>query len=464
VRDLAHSLGKRVRLELVGEDTELDKILVEQLEDPLMHLVRNAVDHGVEAPGARTNAGKDPEGVLRLSAYHRGNQIVLEISDDGGGMDPARLRAKAREKKIATDEELADLDDKQVLELIFRPGFSTAAKISEVSGRGVGMDVVRDAIVSKLKGTVDVSSRVGVGTTFTLRLPLTLAIIQVLLARAGGEVFCVPLDVVTRTLTCSPSDIRILYDREVLSVHDRAGGESHVPLIRLKSVLELDAREDLTDTELHVILVDVFGSRFGLVCERLLGKQEIVIKSLGDLLEDVPCAAGATLIGDRCALILDVPALVARAIQLGRPHVSDAPKQARPVEAERKAGRPRVLLVEDSDTIRAGLRRLLEGAGADVTEARDGAEGLALALAAQPPFELVSTDVMMPNMDGYELTRALRASPAYRDTPIIMVTSRGEKIDRVRGFDAGVDEYITKPHDRQELLRAVHKHLPARTA
>jgi two-component system chemotaxis sensor kinase CheA len=470
VRDLAHALGKKVRLELQGEDTELDKLLVEQLDDPLMHLVRNAVDHGIEAPDARAAAGKPVEGVLRLSARHRGNQIVLTLSDDGGGIDPERMRRKAREKELLGDDELDAMEDRAALELIFRPGFSTAQRITDVSGRGVGMDVVREAIVTRLKGAIDVSSQVGRGTTFTLRLPLTLAIIQVLLARAGGETFCIPLDQVTRTLTCAPSDVHPVYDREVLAVGDR-----QVPIVRLRHALELETHDDRSGAELHVILVEVLGSLYGLACERLLGKQEIVIKSLGDVLQDVPCAAGATLLGDRCAIILDVPAVVQRALAQdggaargsaargsaargsaagGGREGSERPEAAPHQDAEPRA---RILLVEDSDTVREALRRLLEGAGYAVTEARDGREGLALARSAH--FDLISTDVTMPHMDGYELCRALRADARHRATPIIMVTTRGEKIDRVRGFDAGVDEYITKPHDRQDLLRAVAKHL-----
>jgi chemotaxis protein histidine kinase CheA/CheY-like chemotaxis protein len=459
VRDLAHSLGKKVRLELSGEDTELDKVLVEQLDDPLLHVVRNAVDHGIEPPEARVAAGKPAEGTMRLHAAHRGNQITIEIRDDGAGIDPARLRLKALEKGLATAEELEALDDRQALELIFRPGFSTAAKVTDVSGRGVGMDVVREIIVTRLKGAVDLASEVGKGTTLTLRLPLTLAIIQVLLARAGGQVFAIPLDVIRRTLTVAPADVRVVGDREVLAVREKqAAAARQVPLVRLLDVLELDAPESAND-QVHVVLVDVFGTTWGLVCERLLGKQEIVIKSLGSLLENVPCAAGATLLGDRPAIILDVPAIVARATTARR-----APARARAPARDLAApppARARILLVEDSDTIRGAMQRALEGAGYHVTPARDGAEGLALAGAQ--PFDLISTDVMMPNVDGYELTRALRASARHKDTPIIMVTGRGEKIDRVRGFDAGVDEYITKPHDRQDLLRAIARHLEKRS-
>jgi two-component system chemotaxis sensor kinase CheA len=415
--------------------------------------VRNAVDHGIEPPARRVAAGKPAEGTLRLSAHHLGNQIFIELGDDGGGIDPARLRSKAQALGLASAAELVAMDDREALELIFRAGFSTAARVSEVSGRGVGMDVVRDTVVKKLKGEIDVASVVGQGTTLTLRLPLTLAIIQVLLAGVGGDVFAIPLDTVTRTLTCAPTDLHRLADREVLAVQGR-----QVPIIRLTDVLELGS-DGAEGPILHVVLIEAQGQPVGLVCDRLVGKQEIVIKSLADLLVDVPCAAGATLLGDRVALILDVSAVIQRAQRRGAAALGP-PAAAAPVVPP-PAAAPRILLVEDSDVIRQHLRRQLEAAGYHVVEARDGREGLDLA--RRERFDLVSTDVVMPRMDGYELTRALRAEAGYKDTPIIMVTSRGEKIDRVRGFDAGVDEYLTKPHDRNELIAAIAKHVRGRS-
>ena len=441
VRDLGHALGKRVHLALAGEDTELDKLLVEALDEPLMHLVRNAVDHGMETPAEREAAGKPPEGTVRLEASHRGNQVVIRIADDGRGMSPGRLKQKALEKGIVTEAEIAAMDDRAALELVFRPGFSTAATVSDISGRGVGLDVVRQTIVARLKGTIDIDSVVGAGTTFVLRLPLTLAIIQVLLANVCGETLAIPLDSVDRTIVLSHEDVKLIADREVIEVAGR-----NVPLVRLGAVLELEGPEG--DEALHVVLTEQGGDLYGLACDHLLGKKEIVIKSLGELLQSVPCVAGATLLGDRCALILDVPAVVQRALR--RPAAKRPAKRAAAAKT-----RGDVLIVDDSDTVREALKRLLVEAGYDVTTAEDGRAGLSLCKARR--FDLVSTDVMMPHMDGYELTRALRAMPEYRDVPIVMVTSRGERIDRVRGFDAGVDDYITKPHDRQLLLRAVQK-------
>jgi two-component system chemotaxis sensor kinase CheA len=440
VRDLAGTLGKRARLEMIGDETELDKLLVEALDEPLMHLVRNSVDHGLEPVDARIAAGKPEEGVVTLSAAHRGNQVEIRVSDDGRGLDPGKLKTKAMERGLITEAEVETIGDREARELIFRAGFSTAASVSEVSGRGVGMDIVRQAIVTKLKGTIEVESTTGQGSAFVLKLPLTLAIIQVLVARAGGETFAIPLDIVQRVLAATSKDIELVGDREVVVVRGK-----HVPLIRLDAVLEL---EPGGEAELQLVLVEQGGQSYALVCEHLLGKREIVIKSLGKLLTNVPCVAGATLLGDRVALILDVPAVIRRAL--------DRPVGPRRV-AKRTAGASssHVLLVEDSDIVRESLRRILVDSGYIVTVAIDGAHGLELAKTRR--FDLVSTDVVMPRMDGYELTRALRAMPEYAEIPIVMVTSMGERIDRVRGFDAGVDEYITKPHDRTQLVRVVRK-------
>jgi two-component system chemotaxis sensor kinase CheA len=454
VRELAHSLGKQVRLEVHGAETELDKILIEQLDDPMLHLVRNAVDHGCETPEKRVAAGKPAEATLTLSAFHRGSQIHVEVSDDGAGIEPAKLRQKAIEKKLCTAEEVAAMDDRAVLDIIFRPGFSTAARVSEVSGRGVGMDVVRETI-TRLKGSIDISSTPGHGTTFTLKLPLTLAIIQVLLVRVCGQDLAIPLDSVKRTLTVRTDEIRHVHLRSVVQLDD---GE--VPLISLADALELPGTAG-DDLEFPVILVETLGEQFALAADRLVGRQEIVIKTLGDLLEEVPCAAGATLLGDQVVIILDVPQVIQQAVRRLAERGSRAPlpEAKSPSETPTPTGRPRLLVVEDSDMIRESLKRLFESHGYDVVVARDGAEALAIAERDTRGFDAVSTDVMMPNMDGYELTRRLRQIPRHRSVPIVMVTSRGERIDRVRGFDAGVDEYITKPLEHGEILRAIAKHL-----
>ncbi len=449
VREIALKLGKQVRLELEGEDTELDKVLVEQLDDPLLHLVRNAIDHGVEGPDVRMAAGKEAEGRVTLSAFHRGNQIVIRIADDGAGINVARVREKAVEKGILDADDAKELADKDIFDLIFRAGFSTAGRVSDLSGRGVGMDVVRETI-SRLKGTVAVDSTVGGGSSFEIRLPLTLAIVHVLLVRVGGQAYAIPLDLVERTVSALPESIRRATNRELL--HE---GGQEIPLIRLHDLIGVGGTPGRMTKEQPVVLVDVAGHRYALACDGLLGRQEIVIKSLGTLLHRVPGASGATLVGERCVLILDIPTLVAMAISgRGGPHV---PRGTDDEGADGGGDAPRILVVEDSDTVREAMRRILVDAGYDVVTAADGAAGLAAAEGSA--FDLISTDVVMPKMDGYELTRKLRQNPQYRDVPIVMVTSKEDRIDQIRGFDAGVDAYLTKPADATEVLRAIRREL-----
>jgi two-component system, chemotaxis family, sensor kinase CheA len=438
VRELSHKLGKQVKVELVGEETELDKVLVESLEDPILHLVRNAVDHGIETPERRAAAGKVPVGTVRLSAEHRGGQIAVTIEDDGAGMDAATLRRKAVEKSLISPEEAELLSESESLQLIFLPGFSTTATVSDVSGRGVGMDVVKDAI-SRLKGSIHLSSTPAQGSTIELRLPLTLAITQVLTARVGGELVAVPLDAVVSAQAVEGRHMEVVADGTCL----RVGGEL-VPIVPLAQVLGLDSETTLAEgQEAAVVVVELGSDRLALLVEQVLGRHEVVIKSLGPLLAAAPCAAGATLIGDRVLLVLDLADVAERAR-----HPRAADQAVRP--KARASRRARVLVAEDSPIVREGLRRELSAAGFEVVTAVDGSE--ALELARSQTFDAVSTDVMMPKMDGYDLARALRKDPRYQTTPIVMVTSKDARIDTLRGHDAGADAYLTKPTDPRRLV------------
>jgi two-component system chemotaxis sensor kinase CheA len=449
VRELANKLGKEVHVELEGAETELDKVLVERLEDPLLHLVRNAVDHGVEKPETRTAAGKPRAGLVRLCASQRGGQIIVTISDDGGGMDPAKLRAKAVEKGIITQEEAEALDDRASFDLIFRAGFSTAQQISDVSGRGVGMDVVRDAI-SRLKGSIVIDSELGRGSRIELRLPLTLAITQVLAARVGGELVAIPLDAVVSAQSIAIDQLESVAGGLCARVGDRL-----VPVVDLAELLGLPKEGGIGDAnERAIVMVDVGSERLGLGVQQLLGRHEVVIKSLGPLLSSAPCAAGATLIGDRVLLVVDLVEVAARA------HQPTAVRPAVRRQGSTAKARARVLVAEDSDVVREAIRRELGAAGFDVATAEDGEQALALARAER--FDAISTDVMMPKMDGYELTRALRKDPRYQGVPIVMVTSKDARIDTLRGLDAGADAYLTKPADAAELVRAIDELLARR--
>jgi len=452
VRELSHKLGKEVSVELVGGETELDKVLVERLEDPLLHLVRNAVDHGIEPPEDRAALGKSREGTVRLAASQRGGHILVVITDDGRGLDPYKLKKKAVAKSLISQAEADEMSDETALELIFRAGFSTAEQLSDVSGRGVGMDVVRDAI-QKLKGNVALKSKVGEGTSVELSLPLTLAITQVLTARVGSELVAIPLDAVVSALALTPGQIEPLGTGACLRI-----GERLVPVFDLAEVLGLSDSVALGEAELgSVVIVSLGSSELGLIVQQVLGRHEVVIKSLGSMLAAAPCAAGAAVIGERMVLVLDLSDVAQRAQEPARP-------RARPRLRQVQRDRARVLVAEDSEMIREAIRRELTQAGFEVVTAVDGED--ALRISKEQRFDAVSSDVMMPNRDGYELVRALRADPHYRDVPIVMVTSKDARIDAVRGYDAGADAYLTKPADAEELIvtlgALLQKRRPAR--
>ena len=448
VRELSHALGKEVKVELEGAETELDKVLVERLDDPLLHLVRNAIDHGIETPAVRMAAGKPRAGTMRLIARQRGGSIVVAIRDDGAGMDPERLKTKAVDKGLITDAEAAAMTDRDAFDLVFRAGFSTAATVSDVSGRGVGMDVVRQAITA-LKGTVVVESQKGFGSTIELRLPLTLAITQILAARVGGEAVAIPLDAVVSAQAVGTAELEAVAGSSAFRTAGRL-----VPVVDLAAVLDLDRSTDLAHGSAgYVVVVDVGGEHFGLLVQQLLGRHEVVIKSLGPLLTAAPFVAGATLVDDRVLLLVDLQAVTSAAA--ATPPV----RAASPTRSVTKNGR-RILVAEDSPTVREGIRRAFEARGFEVAVATDGAE--ALEMARHADFDVVSTDVMMPHVDGYELTRALRADPRYANVPIVMLTSKDARIDHLRGLDLGADAYLTKPVDAGDLVRQVEA-LLART-
>lgn len=441
VRELGSKLGKEITVELVGAETELDKVLVERLEDPLLHLVRNAADHGIETPAQRERAGKSRAGRVVLSASQSGGQIVVSIKDDGRGLDPDKLKKKALEKGLLTADEAAALDVEQAYQLIFRAGFSTAEHVSDVSGRGVGMDVVREAI-ARLKGDVHISSEVGKGTTLELSLPLTLAITQVLTARSGGELVAIPLDAVVSAQTVEPGDLERVATGTCIRV-----GPSLIPVVDLAEVLGLSGGASLGDDQnTAVVIVRASGTELALLVQQVLGRHEVVIKALGALLAAAPCTAGAALIGERMVLVVDLVDVVARSLS-----AKPSEPRLRPRAVSRT--RAKVLVAEDSPLIRDAIRRELSRAGFEVTVAEDGEQ--ALQLARSQRFDAVSSDVMMPKMDGYELVRALRQEPHYRQVPIVMVTSKDARIDAMKGLDAGADAYLTKPAEADELIRTL---------
>jgi two-component system chemotaxis sensor kinase CheA len=438
IRDLAHDFKKEVDLVIEGADTELDKKVLEEINDPLIHIMRNAVDHGVESPEVREKAGKARAGTIRMAARQEGDHIVIEISDDGAGIDPDRVRAAAVRKGYISESEAMAMSDREATYLIFESGFSTAAIITEISGRGVGMDVVRRFVVDKLKGSLDVESGLGKGTTFRLTIPLTLAIIRALLMRVGDRLFAIPTQNIDETLRVSPAEILKAEGRDVIRRQRRT-----VPIVRLGDIVGVAHAP--SGTKVPIATIGFSGHRMGFVVDSFVGEQQIVIKTLGSHLKRVENVAGVTVLGaGEVVVILNVPDLMANARTRAGVRVRDAGAQA-------KAGPKRILICEDSFTTRELERSIFEAAGYDVEVAMDGAQGLTL-LRQGLQVEAVVTDVQMPNMTGFELTKAIKADPLLERIPVVIVTSLERDEEKAEGIDAGADAYITKSVFNQDTL------------
>jgi two-component system chemotaxis sensor kinase CheA len=301
VRDLSRKMGKDVRLELSGEETELDKSVIEEIGDPLVHIIRNAIDHGLESPGERQASGKPAEGVVRIGAYQEGNSIVIEVSDDGKGINVERVKQKAIEKRLISEADADRMSEGELVNLIFLPGFSTAEKITDVSGRGVGMDVVRTNI-NKINGSVEVRTTPGTGSTFIIRLPLTIAIIQALMVTIGAEVYAIPLQTVVETVKITREEVKTLSGSDVLNLRDQV-----LPLLRLRDEFKVPDTDSADSSRCYVVVVQLGSRLLGLVVDRLPYQEEVVIKSMGPLLSGIRGMAGATITGDgKVVLILDV--------------------------------------------------------------------------------------------------------------------------------------------------------------
>ena len=446
VRDIARDTGKEIELIISGEETELDKQVIESIGDPLLHMIRNSCDHGVETPDVRLAKGKPRMGTVNLSAYHEGNHVVIEIKDDGAGMDPNKLKRKAIEKGVITVDEANSMDDKQAFALIFKPGFSTAEKITNISGRGVGMDVVRTNI-EKLNGIITIDSKIDEGSTFYLKLPLTLAIIQALLVEVAGETFAIPLASVVETVRITNEEIHSFEGREVLKLRDRV-----LSLIRLDEAFALD---ELEQDEIYVVVVALAEKQLGFIVDKLIGQEEIVIKSLGDYLGGNPGIAGATITGDgRVRLILDVAGVIEVAQNMPRrirnTKKLSSNKRAAVQTASKKTNAVKVLICDDSSTDRKITKKILESQDwIETVEAPSGKDALSL-LERDSSIDLIISDIMMPDMDGFRLARSIREK-GY-DIPIIAMSARMEPADRKKMNASGMNAFIQKPINQQLML------------
>ncbi|MDO4674462.1 chemotaxis protein CheW, partial [Campylobacter sp.] len=451
VRDLSRELGKQIELEITGEETELDKSIVEEIGDPIMHMIRNSCDHGVEDPATRKANGKPERGVVQLKAYNEGNHIVVEITDDGKGLDANGLKLKAIEKNLITEKEADQMNDKEAFALVFKPGFSTAAKVTNVSGRGVGMDVVKTNI-EKLNGIIEIDSELGKGSTFKLKIPLTLAIIQSLLVGTQEEFYAIPLASVLETVRVPIDDIYTIEGKNVLRLREEV-----LSLVRLSDVFGVKQVLESGD-QTYVVIIGVAESKLGIIVDTLVGQEEIVIKSMGDYLQNIQGIAGATIRGDgRVTLIIDVGAMMDMAKEIKvdiKAQIESSAKKPKEQPSDYK-----VLIVDDSKMDRTLMQKALEPLGVSLIEATNGVEALNLIKSGEHDIDAILIDIEMPRMDGYTLAGEIRKYSKYRQLPLIAVTSRTSKTDRLRGVEVGMTEYITKPYSPEYLENVVRKNL-----
>ena len=450
VRDLSRELGKSIELEISGEETELDKSIVEEIGDPLVHIIRNSCDHGVETADIRKAKGKSETGLIQLKAYNEGNNIVIEITDDGNGLDPDILRSKAIEKGMITEREADGMTNKEAFALIFRPALSTAKVVTNVSGRGVGMDVVKTNI-EKLNGIIDVDSEIGEGTVIRLKIPLTLAIIQALLVGAQEEYYAIPLASVLETVRIPLDEIYTIEGKNVLRLRDEV-----LSLVRLSDIFGVKQVYEGGE-HAYVVVIGLAEAKLGVVVDTLVGQEEIVINSLGDYLQGIEGIAGATIRGDgRVTLIVDVAALMslAKGISVDIRATSETTVKVKSVPSDYI-----VLAVDDSAMDRNIMKKSMEPIGVKVIEASNGQEALNMLKSSEYAIDAVLIDIEMPRMAGYTLASEIRKYSKYKNLPLIAVTSRTSKSDRLRGVESGMSEYITKPYSPEYLESVVRKNI-----
>ncbi|MDP9515343.1 hybrid sensor histidine kinase/response regulator [Pseudomonas protegens] len=446
VRDLGRSLGKQVRLEVEGEKTQVDRDVLEKLEAPLTHLLRNAVDHGIELPEQRLLAGKPAEGVIRLRASHQAGLLVLELSDDGNGVDLQRLRQSIVERQLSPAQTAAQLSEEELLTFLFLPGFSLRDKVTEVSGRGVGLDAVQH-MVRQLRGAVELEQTSGQGSRFHLEVPLTLSVVRSLVVEVGDEAYAFPLAHIERMCDLEPESIVQVEGRQHFWHEGR-----HVGLVAASQLLQRPATETNAPT-LKVVVIRERDAVYGIAVERFIGERTLVVLPLDDRLGKIQdISAGALLDDGRVALIVDVEDMlrsVDKLLNTGR-----LERIARHHQQHAQAARKRILVVDDSLTVRELQRKLLINRGYDVAVAVDGMDGWN-ALRSES-FDLLITDIDMPRMDGIELVTLLRRDNRLQSLPVMVVSYKDREEDRRRGLDAGADYYLAKAsfHD-DALLDAV---------
>lgn len=437
VRDLGHELGKEVRLEIIGKSTLVDRDILEKLKSPLTHLLRNSISHGIETPQERLSVGKPEEGVVKMEARHQGGLLEITLSDDGRGLDIDQLRKLIVEKKYLTDEMAAHLTVPEVINFLFLPGFSTSKDLTDISGRGVGLNVVQNTI-KEIGGRVETTFEEGKGTTFDLLLPITLSVMRALLIEISGDFYALPLSRIDRTVVIEQENIQLSGNSPFFHFFDQ-----DIPLVQAWEILELVGTR--TSERQIAILVSDRSAYFGLAIDRLLGEKELVVQELDPRLGKIPHILAGSLLEDGSpVLILDVEDIV----QSIKSYLQMNPKPSKQTK--------RILIIDDSPTVREFEATLLKNQGYEVESAENGKEGLnALNLR---PFDLVISDLDMPRMDGITLLKEVRKDPKLKSLPVIIVSYKSTEEERLKGITAGATAYLSKNsfHDLT-MLQEVHK-------
>ncbi|MCC6636598.1 MAG: hybrid sensor histidine kinase/response regulator [Ignavibacteriaceae bacterium] len=441
VRDISNELGKEVNFIIEGGDITADKKILEEMRDPLMHMIRNSIDHGIELPDEREQQGKPRAGTIKLSANHFAGHITITLEDDGKGLNEKSIIETALRKKLIDEEASKNLTHKQIHKLIFTPGFSTSKIITDVSGRGVGMEVVQ-ANIDKLKGKINIESETKKSTRFIIELPLTLATLRVMTASVGNHIFAIPVDFIVSVIIVDVAEVFSMEARDTIVFRDEP-----ITIVNLKTVLELEDISDSTRknvTTFQCIILSSMGEKAGFIVDSLIDEQEVLVKPLGFMLKRVKNVSGSTILvsGDVC-MILNPNDLLKTVKSLS---ASEILETSTPESLRKK----RILLVEDSITTRTQEKRILESAGYDVVVAVDGLDGYQKLLINE--IDAVVSDVEMPNLDGLSLTEKIRAEKKYLSLPVVLVTSLSSEEQKKRGLESGANAYLTKSGFDQKIL------------
>ena len=442
VRDLARENGKDIDFVVGGGDTELDRKIIDRIGDSLMHMIRNSLDHGLEDAAERIEAGKPPKGTITLSAFYDSGCVTISLSDDGRGLSADMIREKALSKRLFDEDVLAGMSRAEIIDLIFMPGFSTSPIITDLSGRGVGMDVVRKNIVDELKGTILVETTEGVGTTFLLRLPLNLAVFPLFFLSASGKVCAMPATSLVEMLSVQQTEIIEIVNKRAIRLREQI-----IPVEYLGALLKLPKETSAAAAEALIVIVRDGEDKLGLIVDEIIGREEMVVKPLPAHLQKLRIVSGVT-IGERNSIInvLHIPELFRQAREIAEP--------GRNILAARENNAQTVLVVDDSFNTREIEKSILEAYGYTVVTAEDGEA--AFEMTRETLYDLVITDVEMPRLDGFSLTERLRGDPRYMNIPIIIVTSREKDEDKKRGITVGANAYIVKgAFDQSNLIETV---------